>query len=153
MHAAVPARRRDGGMTLIEVLVSLLLLSFVIVGAVSLITLAMKQNKLAGKRSEATSLAVERIDSLTARPFRAAADYTLYQLPGEVANAGPPRTLTANYGSIEGYPGFRRRLTLVYDVPAAGMLEAKVDVSWVDRTQGEKTQTLVTYLHPMLETR
>ena len=143
----------DGGLTLIEVLVALLLLSFVGLGSISLMTVALKQNKLASRRSEATSLAVERLENITAQKFQGSSDYANYARPGESVVAGPPATLTSVYGAISGFPAFQRVVTLTYNVPVAGMLEAKVDVSWRDQQQGIKTHTLITYLHSALDAR
>ncbi len=153
MRAIAGARESERGLTLVEVLVSLLLLSFVALSSMSLITVVLKQNKLAGRRTEATSLAVERIDNLTAREFQSSANYLEYKLVGETAAAGPPQTLTSDFGGIPGFPAFRRVVTLEYNVPVAGMLKAKVAVSWVDRSQGLKSHALTTYLHAALDAR
>jgi len=144
---------KERGLSLIEVLVALLLLSFVALGSVSLLTVSLKQNKLAGRRSEATSLALERLDNIMAQEFQGSTTYANYALPGEVVLAGPPATLTSNYGTIPGFPAFERVVTLDYNVPVSGMLKAKVQVNWRDRQQGIKTHTLITYLHPALDSR
>jgi prepilin-type N-terminal cleavage/methylation domain-containing protein len=141
----------DAGFSLVEVLVALALLSFIGLGSVALMSVVIRQDKLAGRRGEATSLAVERLENIEALPFQDSASYTAYALPGETAAAGPPRTLTAAFGAVPGFPSFQRVVTLEYNVPVAGMLKAKVDVTWRDLQQGVKTHTLVTYLHPSLD--
>ena len=151
----MPERRRQSerGMTLVEVLLSLALLSFVVLGSISLLTVSTRQNNLAKNRSIATNLAAERLDHLTATSYHDAADYAAYLLPGETGTDGPPATLTTNYGAIAGFPEFKRRVTLTYDAPTAGLLSAKVEVFWKDLQQGEKQHTLLTFLHRDLERR
>ena len=146
--------RRAGsatGFTLVETLVSVALLAFVALGVMALLTAVIRQNKLAKERSTATALASERINLLTSLPFQTPANYLNYRLPEETAAAGPPRTLTTDYGRIPGYPQFRRVVTLTYDVPATGMLRVKAELSWNNLQQGNKTHEMVTYLHPGLE--
>jgi prepilin-type N-terminal cleavage/methylation domain-containing protein len=144
-------RNAPGGFTLVEVLVAVALLAFLVLGVMALLTTVVHQNKLAQERSVATALASERISRLMSQPFRAASAYLGYKLPEEVALAGPPSTLTADYGTIPGFPEFRRVVTLSYDVPATGMLRVEAKVYWKDRQQGEKNHEMVTYLHPGLE--
>lgn len=147
------ATRRAGeqGLTMIEMLVSMLLLSFVALGAVSLLSATLHQNKLARYRSLATHLAAERIEQLTSQRWASAADYLNYQMDGEVVDAGPPITFTADYGTIDGHPEFRRILTLSYDTPFAGILYVVAEATWEDLLQGEKRHTMTTYVHPGLE--
>ena len=144
-------RKTERGFTLVEMLVSILLLAFVALGSVSLLTVSLHQNKLAGKRSVATSLAAERIEELTSQRYQPSETFQNYEVPGEVSATGPPATLTADYGAIPGNPEFRRVLTLNYNVPVAGMLQVVSEVSWEDLMQGEKRHTLITYVHPGLE--
>ncbi len=146
-----PKLIQQQGMTLVEVLIAMVLLGFVTLGSVSVLSATLNQNKLAQQRSLATNLAAERIELLTSERFRSAAAFATYAEPGEVAAAGPPGTLTADYGSIPGYPNFRRVLTLEYDTPYAGMLKVTSEVIWQDLKQGEKRHTLITLVHPGLE--
>jgi len=143
----------ERGVTLIEMLVTVVLLGAVILGSASLLTQDLHQNKLARQRSLATYLAAERIDRITSLEFNTAADYLHYQLPGEAPAAGPPMTFTSDYGTIPDYPEFRRVLTLNYDVPTAGMLQITSEVFWDDLQQGQKSHELNTYVHPRLEQR
>lgn len=138
-------------MSLVEVLVGLALLAFVALGSMSLLALSMRQTSTAGHRTVATNLAADRMDKLASHPFRSAAEYLDYQLPEETASAGPPATLTTDYGVISGYPGFRRVVTLDYGVPVTGMLRVETEVSWQELHAGQKTHALITYFHPELE--
>ena len=155
LHAPGQADSRgtEQGVTLVEMMVTVVLLGAVILGSASLLTQVLHQNKLARQRSLATYLAAERIDQITSLEFNTAADYLHYQLPGETAVAGPPMTLTSAYGTIPDYPEYRRVVTLNYDVPTAGMLQITSEVFWENMQQGEKSHELNTYVHPRLEQR
>lgn len=139
------------GLSLVEVLVALGILSFITLGIVSLLGISITQNNLAQHRSTATGLAEERLDLLTSMAFQPPAGFASYALPGEVVEAGPPRRLTADYGSIPGFPRFRRVVTLNYDTPAPSMLHVSCEVFWQDPRQGQKRHVLHAYLHPTLE--
>lgn len=147
------AGRSQRGMTLVEVLGAILLLAFVALGTASLTIYATRENKLATERTVATNLAAERIERLMALPYQGPAHYANYALPYEVVSAGPPKTFTADYGTIPGYERYRSVVTLNYDVPAAGMLQVIVDVSWNNVHQGVKTHRMIVFLHPGLEQR
>ena len=144
-------RSNQQGLTLIEMLVAILLLAFVALGSASLLTVTVHQNELARKRSLATNLAAERIEQLTSQSYEPFASYQDYELSGEVTDAGPPITFTADFGSIPGYPQYRRVMTLRYNVPSAGMLQVTTEVAWHDLKQGEKQHTMITFVHPGLE--
>lgn len=145
--------RSERGMTLVEVLGAILLLSFVALGTASLTIYATRENKLAAERTIATSLAAERIERLMAVPYQGPANFANYALPYETVSAGPPKTFTADFGQIPGYDRYKSVVTLNYDVPAAGMLQVIVDVSWKNVHQGLKTHRMVVFLHPGLEQR
>lgn len=142
--------RSQSGMSLVEVMVSLTILLIVGLATAQLMAKSMQINQLAQQRSMATGMAAERIQQLSSQRFQPASTYTNYLLPGEVAAAGPPQTLTATYGSIPGYPQFRRVVTLTYNVPATGMLRVHVAVIWRNVIEGQKTHEMVTYLDPQL---
>ena len=139
----------ERGVTIVEMLVAVMLLAFVALGAVSLLITVLHQNKLASHRSLATHLASERIELLTSQRWSATG--AEYQIPGEVMDTGPPVILTSDYGTLDGYPEFRRVLTLNYGAPYAGMLHVTAEVTWNDLLQGEKRHTMTTFVHPGLE--
>ena len=152
-HQAQAPARRERGFTLIEVLVSIVLLAFVALGAQRMMTGAVRQNKLALDRTTATNLAAARLAQITAMPLQDAANYTNYLLPGETGAAGPPVTLTADFGSLPGFPRFSRVVTLTYNTPVSGVHRVQVDVSWVDRGQNAtKSHRVVTLMHPDITT-
>ncbi len=151
MTTPLASRRSEAGMTLVEVMVCVALLGFVTVGIMALLTVAMRQNKLAQMRSVATGLGSGRIQQITSLTYQGSATYLKYKLPYEVAAAGPPMTFTAGYGTIPSYPDYKIVTTLSYDVPVSGMLRVQTVVSWTDVAQGQKSHKMVTYLHPALE--
>lgn len=144
--------KNQRGMSLVEVLVALLVLSFVTTSAVTALTLTLRQNERARLRSEATSLATGRIEQLTVMRFRSSSDAADYLMPGETLVAGPPIQIQAGYEEIPGYPQFRRTVTLNYDTPVGGMIQLVVQVYWQDLHHGEKQHQLTTFLHPNLHT-
>jgi prepilin-type N-terminal cleavage/methylation domain-containing protein len=146
-----PRTNRESGMTLVEVVASLALLGLIAVGIMTLLVASVRQNKLSEMRSIATGLASERVQLIISHPYMTSTNYTEYKLPEETAAVGPPQTFTTNYGSIPSHPEFQRVVTLTYNSPVTGMLRVQTTVSWVDRRQGTKTHTVVTYLHPKLE--
>lgn len=138
-------------MTLVEVLVSILLLGFVALGVTTLLVISMKQNRIALERSVATGLATGRIDQMAAVGFVPEAEFASYGLPEETAVDGASPTFEALYGEIPGYPDYRRNVRLDYDTPREGMLRVQVDVTWFNRGQRlEKTHSMITYIHPAL---
>ena len=66
-----------------------LVLSFVALSVVSLLGIALKQNKLALERTVATGLASGRMSQLMTMPYRPLADFVEYRIRGEVAQDGP----------------------------------------------------------------
>jgi prepilin-type N-terminal cleavage/methylation domain-containing protein len=147
------SRESERGLTLVEMMVTVVLLAAVVLGSASLLTQVLHQNKRARHRSLATYLAAERIDQITSLEYNTAADYLHYQITGETAAAGPPVTFTSAYGAIPDYPEYRRVVTLNYDVPATGMMQVTTEVFWQDMHQGEKSHEMITYVHPRLEQR
>ena len=59
--------------------------------------------------------------------------------------------MTTDYGTLDGYPEFRRVMILTYDSPYAGLLQVTVNVTWIDMRQGQKRHTMTTFVHPGLE--
>jgi type II secretory pathway pseudopilin PulG len=142
----------EEGMSLVEVLVGVTVLSFVALGVMAFLTTTVRQNQMSLERSTATALAAERIQHITSHRFQPSSSYTAYKLSEETAAAGPPPTFTTPVGSIPGYPRYSRTVTLTYGAPVDGLLTVRVDVSWQSLYQGvQKTHTMIQYVHPKLE--
>jgi len=149
-------RQGEGGLTLVEVLVSLAVLAFIALSLMSMLSTSVHLNKLAQERSIATSLASERIMQFNSIEFQVPEDYTEYQLPEETPAVGDvdadlPWTFTSDYGVVPSYPEYKRVVEMWYDTPAAGMLTIETTVSWTHLTQGERSHTMIAFLHPDLE--
>ena len=144
-------REAENGMSLVEVLVSLGVMSFIALSVMTMVTTAVHLNKMSEERSIATTLAVERISQMKSMDFQSAANYTRYVLPSETAAAGPPQTFTGGYGSIPDFPDHRRTVELSYNTPVAGVLKVEVSVFWQHVNQPERNHTMIEFLHPDLE--
>jgi type IV pilus assembly protein PilV len=82
--------RRERGVSLIEVMIALLLLSFGLMGMLGLKMAGLKHTGHANERAAASILATDILDRMRANPGRAAAgDYTL-----GLADAAPATPLT-----------------------------------------------------------
>ena len=146
-----PRRRRlaERGLSLIESLVSIAVLSMVAISVLGLIVTTLHLDKLAKDRSTATSIARDRVEQVTSQPFDQT--YTDYQLADETDLGGTPGTLRSDYGDMADYPYFKRDVVFRYDTPVTGMLTLETHVSWAHINDGERTHTMITYLHPQLE--
>jgi len=138
-------------MTLVEVLAALVVLAVISLGIMAMLTQALHLDAIAKERSIATSLVSERIQRLSSMSLQTSVDYANYRLPEETADAGPPQTFTTDYGSIPGYPQFKRVVELRYEVPTAGMLSVKTTVSWTHINRKENSHEMIAFLHPFLE--
>ena len=81
MHDNSVASNRESGMSLVEVMVSLAILSFLALSMISMFTTAAHLDKLAEERSVATSLASGRVMQIAALQYAAPADCANYLLP------------------------------------------------------------------------
>ena len=77
------------GMTLIEVLVALLVLSVIAVASVTVLTLTIRETEKARVRSIATSIATQRMEELTVMRFRGPSEVGEYLLPDETRRDEP----------------------------------------------------------------
>ncbi len=148
---SIETRRSQSGMTLMELVVSMGVLSFIALSVATMVSTSVHLDKMAQERSVATSLAAERMMQMTSLPFQLPANYTQYQLAEETAAAGPPQTFTTAYGSIPEYPEYRRVVTLNYDTPTAGLLSVEVAVYWTHVGGSEREHRMIEFLNPSLE--
>ena len=96
-------RGNEHGLSFVEVLVSLAVLSFIALSVMTMVTTAVHLNKLSEERSIATALAAERIQQMKALDYQSAANYTNYSVPGETA-AALERGAESVEGTIDGKP-------------------------------------------------
>src|ERR1700733_499043 len=92
-HHVRPGAPRSGGFTLIEVLVSMVILSIGLLGIAKLMLFSSRSNDSAYLRSQATELAYEILDNMRANRQEAIA-LTYNTTAGAVATtAAPPATI------------------------------------------------------------
>jgi len=119
MHENVPlkyTRVKDGGFTLIEVLIVMVLLAFGLLGMASLTLGIMNGNRHSGRMTIATTLVQEKLEDIR-----------------RLGYAGTPSsdtTSTEDYNSIAGYPYFKRVTVTDVGNPSATMKTIAVSVSW-----------------------
>lgn len=142
---------KETGLTIVELIVSLGILSFIALSVTTMVTTSMHLDKLAQERSIATSLSSERIMQITSRPFKVVGDVADYALPEETVLAGPPPVFRTDYGVIPDYPDYARSVTFRYDVPVAGMMTLEVNVFWTHATGEQRSHTMIEIIEPGLE--
>jgi len=113
----LPVRRRapgpaPAGFSMIELLVAMLILSTALLGVARLTVGVMEGNRASRHHGVATLLAQDRIESLKG-------------LAG-----GSPVTATEDYGTIPGFPPYRRVTDVRPDTPEAGLSTVTVTVHW-----------------------
>lgn len=125
--------RGEGGFTLLEVLIALVVLCVGIVGAAGLAVTTVQGNDAANKVTRATILAKDKIEEVRTAGY-AAAD----------AQAG-----TEAYGSISGDPAFRRVTTVTDDTPDVWMKTVSVTVEWASGGHTVALSTIITREWPL----
>jgi Tfp pilus assembly protein PilV len=110
----VTPRCGERGLTLLEVLITLLMLAVGILGVGGLAVSTVQGNDAAGKLSAATVLAEDTLEVVRTAGYA-----------GAPALAG-----TADYGSIPGSPAFRRVVTVADATPGTWMRSVTVTVQW-----------------------
>ncbi len=100
------------GFSMIELLVAMLILSTALLGIVRLTVGVMEGNRASRHHGVATLLAQDRIEGLKG-------------LAG-----GSPLTATEDYGTIPGFPSYRRVTDVRQDAPEAGLSTVTVTVYW-----------------------
>jgi type IV pilus assembly protein PilV len=113
---AFAGRRGEQGFSLVEILVAMTILSIGLLGMAALTVGIMHGNTQSKNVTEATALATDRLEFLRNRGF------------GQVP-AGTVIT-TEGYGSIAGFPEYRRVTQTQMDTPVAGAARIQVSVFW-----------------------
>ena len=110
IHAA-RTRRSSGGFSLIELLVAMLILSTGLLGLGRLTVGVIEGNRSSRHRSVATLLAQDRIEGLKG-----------------LAGATPGST--EDYGTIPGFPSYKRVTAVLRNTPETGLSTVTVTVYW-----------------------
>lgn len=116
----VPVRCGQRGLTLLEVLIALLMLTVGILGVGGLAVTTVQGNDAAGKLSAATVLAQDKLENARSAGY-----------DGAPALAG-----TENYGTIAGATAFRRVVTIADATPGTWMRTVTVTVEWEGGAHG-----------------
>jgi len=109
-------RQSEGGFTLIEVLVAIVILSIGLLGMASLTIGIIKGNKLSNDLTTATTLAQDKMEQIRNSGYSA--------LPSS------DTTDTEDYGEIPDYPQYKRVRDTDVDAPATNMKTVTVTVYW-----------------------
>lgn len=112
--------KKNKGFTLVEVLVSAVLLSFVVVGVLLMSTTNIKSNHYANRHTRAIVLAEEKMESMLRMPFDQLSTYT---------------TENEDYGEITNHVEFRRITTV--SVIDTDQYRITVTVNW--KSQGRNS--------------
>ncbi len=113
------------GFTLIEVVIAMAVVAIGMFAMMSLIITVTKGNAHSKKVTTATTLAQDQMEQIKRLGFSNA-----------ILAQG-----TEDYGTINGYDGYRRVTTIFTNTPVAGMVTGSVTVHW---TPGAHSVTLAT---------
>ncbi len=117
-----PRVKGDGGFTLLEVLVAMVILAVGLLGMASLSIGIIKGNAISKEISTATTCAREKLEAVEQLGF---AD-----------TPSSDTTVTEGYGSMSGYPDCKRQTSTAVDTPATDMKTITITVYWnSDRDQ------------------
>jgi type IV pilus assembly protein PilV len=139
------ATDRTAGFTLVEVMVTLLILSVGLLGLAGMIGQSLKFNQGGYTRSQSTFLAYDIIDAMRADSNNAA-NYAVVFAPGThvciVSPVAADNLVNASLGC------WHRRVaaelpggtaTIVNDPNGTNALEYEITMSWIDRTNSNQT--------------
>lgn len=115
------------GFTLLEVLITMLLLAVGILGVGGLAITTVQGNDRGNKLTRATILAQDRLEEVRTAGY-----------DGAAAFAG-----TEGYGAIAGQPAFKRVVTVTDDTPGTWMKTVTVTVSWEADAHSVALSTIV----------
>ncbi|MEW5734151.1 MAG: prepilin-type N-terminal cleavage/methylation domain-containing protein [Thermodesulfobacteriota bacterium] len=123
-------QHQDNGFTLIEVLLAMTILTVGLLGMMALTVSIMQQNGYSKAVTTATTLAQDALER---------AVFTGYD------NLPAADQITAEtYGSIAGFPDYRRTVAVDVDAPEPGMKEVLVTVAWNNDSRNLTMNAIVT---------
>ena len=116
--------RRQQGFSMIELLVAMLILSTAMLGLGRLAVGVIQGNLRSRNHSVATFLAQDRIEALRGGGSAVVAT-------------------TEDYGTLAGFPGFKRVTEVLRDTPERGLSAVTVTVSWDQDARSAVLRTLL----------
>jgi Tfp pilus assembly protein PilV len=124
--------RRDGGISLVELMVALMLLGVGLMGPAAAFVPGRVAIQSGDQSTTATYLARQVLEDMRNRAYDTGTD--------EIIAANFPAS--TGYGGITGYPSFRRTITIVNDTPMTGTKTVTVVVFYKTETGTERPVTL-----------
>ena len=131
MKSARKPHIHQRGFSLLEVLVTLVLVFMVLLGFSGYATVANKGIKASEKMTRAVTLAQDKIEDIRREGF-----------PG---NLFVPTTQVESYGSIPGAPQHKRTARIRPHVPMPGLHTVTVEVQWDQDTHRTAIQTYMVH--------
>ena len=120
-------QRKQAGFTLVEVMITVAILSIGILGASGMVASTIRGNKMARNITVANQLAemeMQRWMELGHIFSQRGALYSAYL---------PPAGMSYPYGSMPGYPAYRLTVSPVYGSPVGYSITVTVQVFWMDK--------------------
>ena len=123
-------KSKDGGFTLLEVLVAMVILAVGLLGMASLSVGIIKGNDFSKEVSSATTCAKAKMEDMERLGYA-----------GAPASSG---TVTEAYNTITDYPRFKRETITAVDTPTAEMKKITVTVYWDSDSHQVQLKTFLT---------
>jgi prepilin-type N-terminal cleavage/methylation domain-containing protein len=125
--------RRQAGVSLVELMVALLLLGVALMGLAAAFAPGRMAIQSGDQATTATFLARQVLEDMRNRA---------YDLDGDELVNGTTFPATTGYGSISGYPAFRRTITFTNDSPEVNTKTVSVAVIYRNSSGVEQAVTL-----------
>lgn len=123
--------KKDGGFTLLEVLIAIVVLSIGLISLAGLLTSTLKSTNLGKNTTVAANLAQQKMESIK---MTAAVNFD--GIADSVAGSNPVTAVNTDsaedYGTIAGYPAFRREVYITNGAAPVNAKDAAVRVVWRD---------------------
>ena len=128
MQRADLRRRQNSGISFLEVLITILIATVGLMGLHAMSLIVVNSISVGRNLAVATTLGQEKIEEIKAAGYDSAFSGNY---PEE------------DYGSIAGYPGFRRTVVINDETPESNMKTITVTVSWRNDLDGNTKQAAI----------